>query len=43
MNDFEKYYEMSEQTGWRINDLNWKKIDIQNIQVRKVNKDFLRQ
>ena len=33
MNEFEKYYEMSENTGWRINDLNWKKIDIENISV----------
>ncbi len=31
MNEFEKYYEMSEKTGWRVNDLNWDKIDKQNI------------
>ncbi|MFN8578519.1 MAG: acyl-ACP desaturase [Candidatus Sericytochromatia bacterium] len=31
MNEFEKYYEMTETTGWRINDLNWKKVDKENI------------
>ena len=31
MNEFEKYFEMSETSGWRINDLNWKKIDKENI------------
>lgn len=31
MNEFEKYFEMSEASGWRINDLNWKKIDKENI------------
>lgn len=31
MNEFEKYYEMSESTGWRVNDLNWNNIDKENI------------
>lgn len=31
MNEFEKYYEMSEKSGWKITDLNWNKIDKQNI------------
>lgn len=31
MNEFEKYYEMSEQTSWKITDLNWNKIDKENI------------
>jgi rubrerythrin len=31
MNEFEKYYEMTETSGWKINDLNWKKIDKENI------------
>lgn len=31
MNEFEKYFEMSEQSGWRITDLNWNKIDYRNI------------
>jgi len=31
MNEFEKYYEMSEKTSWRITDLNWNKIDKENI------------
>lgn len=31
MNEFEKYYEMSEKSGWRITDLNWNKIDRKNI------------
>jgi hypothetical protein len=31
MNEFEKYFEMSEQTGWRVTDLNWKNIDKNNI------------
>lgn len=31
MNEFEKYYEMSENTGWRVNDLNWKKVDKENM------------
>lgn len=31
MNEFEKYYEMSEATGWRINDLDWNNIDKENI------------
>ncbi|MFN8673429.1 MAG: acyl-ACP desaturase [Candidatus Sericytochromatia bacterium] len=31
VNEFEKYYEMSEKTGWRTTDLNWDKIDKNNI------------
>jgi acyl-[acyl-carrier-protein] desaturase len=31
MNEFEKYFEMSEQSGWRTTDLDWKRIDFNNI------------
>lgn len=30
-NEFEKYFEMSEKSGWRTTDLNWNKIDKENI------------